>query len=140
MNEVFEPMVEQNEQGRRGRVSSVPTGLRRPGQVALSFAMFVAAIALGGLLLQGPVRPPWQSQAPELETATITVGEQTLTVELAAEPASRARGLGYRAGLAPGTGMLFVFEEPAVRSFWMKGMRFLPGHHLDRGRPDRRRR
>ena len=124
MNEVCEPMIEQNEQWRRGRVSRVPTGLRQPGQVALSFAMLVAAIALGGLLLQGPVRPPWQSQAPELETTTITVGEQTLTVELAAEPAARARGLGYRAGLAPGTGMLFVFEEPAVRSFWMKGMRF----------------
>lgn len=47
-----------------------------------------------------------------------------LTVEVASDPAAVALGLGERAGLAPGTGMLFVFDGPAVRSFWMKGMRF----------------
>ena len=47
-----------------------------------------------------------------------------LTVELAYQPAETSRGLGYRAGLAPGTGMLFLFTEPAPRSFWMKGMQF----------------
>jgi uncharacterized protein len=77
-----------------------------------------------GVAAQDAVRAPWQTQVAPLETTTITVGDQPLTVELAISPASRSRGLGYRQGLAPGTGMLFVFPESAGRSFWMKGMRF----------------
>lgn len=83
-----------------------------------------AALGRGAVAAQGEIRAPWQAQVAPLETAEITVGDQRLTVELAATPEARARGLGYRQGLAPGTGMLFVFPEPAKRSFWMKGMRF----------------
>ncbi|HEU4429193.1 MAG TPA: DUF192 domain-containing protein, partial [Myxococcota bacterium] len=39
-------------------------------------------------------------------------------------PALRARGLSGRAALAPDEGMLFLFETPAIQSFWMKDMRF----------------
>ncbi len=94
-----------------------------PGQ---SSAWGIAFGALAGLLLllQVEVRPPWQSQFPPLQTATISVGETPLEVELAIAPEERARGLGYREGLAPGTGMLFVAAEPRVENFWMKGMRF----------------
>jgi uncharacterized membrane protein (UPF0127 family) len=70
------------------------------------------------------VAPPWRHQVAELPTAEISVGGVPLTVELAVEPEELARGLGYRDGLAPGTGMLFVFDGPAPRSFWMRGMRF----------------
>ena len=63
-------------------------------------------------------------QVAPLQTADITVGGVPLIVELAYQPAETSRGLGYRAGLAPGTGMLFLFPEPASRSFWMKGMQF----------------
>ncbi len=41
-------------------------------------------------------------------------------VELAADPASRERGLMFRQTLEEGRGMLFVFEEEAEQSFWMK--------------------
>ena len=67
--------------------------------------------------------PPHAAQSP-LQTAEITVGGVPLTVELAYLPADRSLGLSYREGLAPGTGMLFLFEEPAPRSFWMRGMQF----------------
>jgi uncharacterized protein len=70
------------------------------------------------------VAPPWRHQVAQLPTTEITVGGVPLIVELAEEPEALARGLGYRDGLAPGTGMLFVFDGPAPRSFWMKGMRF----------------
>ena len=88
---------------------------------------FVLAIVMmlgtvGGSLAQ--VAPPWRHQVAPLETAEIVVGGVPLTVELAYRPADTARGLGYRDGLEPGTGMLFLFEEPGPRSFWMKGMRF----------------
>jgi uncharacterized membrane protein (UPF0127 family) len=67
---------------------------------------------------------PSLHQLTLLQTADITVGGVPLTVELAYEPADTSRGLSYRAGLASGTGMLFLFGEPAQRSFWMKGMQF----------------
>ena len=71
-----------------------------------------------------PARPPWRSQVTPLPTAEMTVGGVALTVELAIEPAAKSRGLGYRPGLEPGTGMLFVDEAAEVQSFWMGGMRF----------------
>ncbi len=70
------------------------------------------------------IAPPWRHQVAPLQTSEILVGGVPLTVELAYQPADLQRGLGYRDGLAPGTGMLFLFEQSSPRSFWMKGMRF----------------
>ena len=41
-------------------------------------------------------------------------------VELAIDEARRAQGLMYRDRLPENRGMLFVFSEPSVQSFWMK--------------------
>ena len=41
-------------------------------------------------------------------------------VELAIDEATRAQGLMYRDRLPENRGMLFVFAEPSVQSFWMK--------------------
>ena len=41
-------------------------------------------------------------------------------VEIAATHASRTRGLMWRKELLPGHGMLFVFREEEVQSFWMR--------------------
>ena len=41
-------------------------------------------------------------------------------VEVAATPESRTRGLMWRKELADGQGMLFVFAEEEVQSFWMR--------------------
>lgn len=89
---------------------------------SLLLATMVLLATVGGTLAQ--VAPPWRHQVEPLQTAEITVGGEPLTVELAYQPRDTARGLGYRDGLAPGTGMLFLFEDAAPRSFWMKGMRF----------------
>jgi uncharacterized membrane protein (UPF0127 family) len=61
---------------------------------------------------------------PARATAEITVGDTLVPVELALSPDEQSLGLGYRNGLQPGNGMLFVFQEPSERSFWMRGMRF----------------
>jgi uncharacterized membrane protein (UPF0127 family) len=69
--------------------------------------------------------PPWRRELPAgREIAEITVGETPLTVDLAVTGFEQALGLGYRNGLEPGTGMLFVGTEPRPKTFWMKGMRF----------------
>lgn len=88
-------------------------------------------IALTGMLLpattaaQSELAPPWRTGlvAPPTEVS-ITVGSTPLKVQLALTPDQQTLGLGYRNGLAPGTGMLFVFDAPSVQTFWMKGMRF----------------
>ena len=89
-------------------------------------AVILAVVMTVELAVTGlaQVAPPWRHQVGPLETTEITVGGVPLTVELAIEPADKARGLGYRDGLAPGAGMLFIFDSSAQRSFWMKGMRF----------------
>lgn len=46
-----------------------------------------------------------------------------VTVEIADAPKERSLGLMNRAKLEEGKGMLFVFKEPAMLSFWMKDTR-----------------
>ena len=58
------------------------------------------------------------------ETATVHIGDTEIAVEIADTSISRAQGLSDRDYLLPNTGMLFVFEEPEIQYFWMKGMRF----------------
>lgn len=48
-----------------------------------------------------------------------------MTVEVADTEVLRSRGLMFRRSLAPHGGMLFVFDDEAPRSFWMKNT-YLP--------------
>ena len=54
------------------------------------------------------------------EPATLMVGGTAVTAEVADTPQRRAQGLMGRFSLAPNAGMLFVYPDEAVRSFWMK--------------------
>ncbi len=47
-------------------------------------------------------------------------GAHAVDVEVAATPLARARGLMWRRQLEEGQGMLFIFPDEAVQSFWMK--------------------
>jgi uncharacterized membrane protein (UPF0127 family) len=47
-------------------------------------------------------------------------GVHRVEVEVAATPESRTRGLMWREELPAGQGMLFVFAEEEVQSFWMR--------------------
>src|ERR671913_1487794 len=88
----------------------------------LLLAVTLLLSIVGGALGPSSVEP--QIAGSPLQTAEITVGGVPLTVELAYLPADTSLGLGFREGLAPGTGMLFLFEGPAPRTFWMRGMQF----------------
>lgn len=65
----------------------------------------------------GVPEQPLSADPVVIESAT---GEHSFTVELALTPEARARGLMYRTELAPDKGMLFVFDDSAPRSFWMR--------------------
>lgn len=51
---------------------------------------------------------------------TIRVGGVPLTVEIADTPDLRSRGLMHRDSLPHDYGMLFVYAEPGILSFWMR--------------------
>lgn len=52
--------------------------------------------------------------------ASVELGGERFTVELAQTDAERTLGLMYRREMAPDHGMLFIFEDEAPRGFWMK--------------------
>lgn len=55
-----------------------------------------------------------------LPTTRLTIGSHTLTAEVASTEMQRVTGLMHRFSLAPDSGMLFVFDSPQRRSFWMR--------------------
>lgn len=55
---------------------------------------------------------------------TVKIGDTQLEVEIAQTNSEKARGLSGRERLAEESGMLFVFDKPAMYLFWMKNMLF----------------
>ncbi len=58
-----------------------------------------------------------------LSTTKLTIGDTQFAVELARSEAEKTKGLSGRDQLAPGTGMLFVYDNPGDYQFWMKDTR-----------------
>ena len=81
-------------------------GLRRV--VAIVVPLLVSALTAA---CDGPADPSGLQR--------IEVRGEIWAFEVAADDASRTRGLGGRESLPPGQGMLFVFPELGVRRFWM---------------------
>jgi len=63
-------------------------------------------------------------QIHSTKIAEVIIGQQTICAEVADQPTQWARGLSNRASLAANRGMLFVFPQSAIHSFWMKEMNF----------------
>ena len=73
-----------------------------------------AALLTVGLILLSACR------ACSLPEAEIRIGGHTLTVEVASTPEQRATGLMHRHRMDEDRGMIFVFENDQILSFWMK--------------------
>lgn len=56
--------------------------------------------------------------------ASVMIGDALFPAELAVNSVERTKGLSERDGLEPRTGMLFIFEDREVSSFWMRKVRF----------------
>ncbi len=56
----------------------------------------------------------------ELPIAPIIVGNHRIEVEIAANHKDRMRGLMHRESMPEDHGMLFLFADEEIRSFWMK--------------------
>jgi uncharacterized membrane protein (UPF0127 family) len=65
-----------------------------------------------------------REESPHRQSPVVIFPGGTIVVEIADSEAERRSGLSGRAGLASGRGMLFLHEDSAVQSYWMKGMSF----------------
>jgi uncharacterized protein len=58
--------------------------------------------------------------AQQLPVAQLKAGMHLIRAEVAADYATRGRGLMHRKSLAPNAGMLFIFDGAAIHCMWMK--------------------
>ena len=67
-----------------------------------------------------------QEKRPEIfdDEVVVRIGKHEFVAEVRDTPEERAEGLSGREALEEGWGMLFLFSEPEVQSFWMKDMKF----------------
>lgn len=86
--------------------------------------MRLYAARLAVVLLTLLAAAPGACDGGGTERITVTVAGLTIDAEVVRSAADRTQGLGGRESLAPDEGMLFVFDEERVVSFWMRGMRF----------------
>jgi hypothetical protein len=75
-----------------------------------------------GLVLTFPTNPAWACPF-ELPEVRVVVKGHVLTIELATTPEARSCGLSLRDSLPANRGMLFVYAEPEILTFWMKNTR-----------------
>jgi uncharacterized membrane protein (UPF0127 family) len=61
---------------------------------------------------------PVLAQAPQV--TQLSAGMHLIRAEVAADTATRSRGLMFRKSLAPNAGMVFVFDEASRHCMWMK--------------------
>lgn len=84
-------------------------------------AVLILVAGIGGLFISYSSR---HSMDYHVTTASVQIGSTTIVAEVASTEAARERGLSGRDSLAPGSGMLFVFDHDDKFGFWMKDMKF----------------
>jgi len=79
-------------------------------------AYFLCFFLFGGFVMLHAVPKPQY----DLPKATLTIGTNTLSAQIAANDASRELGLMSRTDLNADEAMVFVFPRPQSVNFWMK--------------------
>jgi uncharacterized membrane protein (UPF0127 family) len=89
------------------------------------FLAVIAILVLGACSAQPPATPENASESHPAQQLTdapqaILPDGSAITLELALTPEEIQTGLMFRPTLAAGRGMLFLFDQERVPSFWMK--------------------
>jgi uncharacterized membrane protein (UPF0127 family) len=88
-------------------------------------AVLIALIALlatpGCREIRSPQGAPQNGEPPVVDDGreAVTINGETFRLEVAADMATRVRGLMYRDSIPADGGMLFIFPYPEMQSFWM---------------------
>ncbi len=78
-------------------------------------------VSLGLILaLLGPMSAQAACDETTVELRLVNGGAARFSVEVADDPATRAKGLMFREEMARSAGMLFLYERPQRAMFWMK--------------------
>ncbi|MFH1188700.1 MAG: DUF192 domain-containing protein [bacterium] len=56
--------------------------------------------------------------------ASVRIGDNVFAVEIADTMTRRSAGLSERTSIGARDGMLFIFSNPSIQRFWMRGMKF----------------
>jgi uncharacterized membrane protein (UPF0127 family) len=104
--------------GRRRRIMPPPAP-GRPSRIALLLAGLILVTAIVGMLTTNYA---FENSVRRIRGVRFPGGE--IIVDVAASAGERRRGLAGRAGLAPDSGMLFVYRDTRSRRFTMEGMLF----------------
>lgn len=108
------------------RTGTVPgRAIARPSRAGamLTGVTIVAAIAAGLVTLPGGCTSTDAGPGSAVEDdgrVPVTIAGEDFRLEPAADDASRTQGLMHRTGIPEGGGMLFVWPDAQLRSFWMK--------------------
>lgn len=86
----------------------------------LFLLIFLAVIAVGVGDDSWKAEVTYRYQQLKGNTTTVTIGDDTLPVEVATTAVDQAKGLSKRQRLRENTGMLFVFSTSDYWNFWMK--------------------
>ena len=78
-------------------------------------AFFISVRSIALLLLAAV-----PALAQPLPSVQLSAGMHLIRAEVAADFATRARGLMHRDSLGANAGMLFVFDQPEIQCMWMK--------------------
>jgi uncharacterized membrane protein (UPF0127 family) len=92
---------------------------RKIGKSLFPLALPVLAAA-AGLSCNKPGRPGADPKEPTVTIHREEGSKIRIKVQIARTPEERAVGLMYRENLDRETGMLFIFEEEEIQTFWMK--------------------
>ena len=76
----------------------------------------LASLLAAALFAAAPVL----AQPGPLRKVDLSIDMRVIHAEVADSVAARMQGLMYRTSLAPNSGMLFVYERPAMECMWMK--------------------
>ncbi len=103
-------------------LSRLPVQHRVAGALLVIAAILLAVAVLSPLVFGSCVPAGKSSGRPQsgLGTAILRSGAVEILVELAESPSEQETGLMGRKELADGRGMLFVYSDDRMMSFWMK--------------------
>jgi uncharacterized protein len=97
------------------------TDHRSAGTRVAAAMLLCLALAAFPMPATAQQRPPAEVQpSPRLPQVQIQAGIHLIKAEVAADAASRTRGLMMRERLGPNEGMLFVFPDRGAHCFWMR--------------------
>lgn len=90
----------------------------------LKYVLIILAVMIVWVIAVFVVQKIINKEITDLKTAQVKINGTTIEAEIADGFLSRMRGLSGRESLGENKGMLFIFGNSAVQSFWMKDMNF----------------